>query len=442
MRLLSAPLPLFHASPLAAVAAAAAAAAAAESGYSSSDEEGGGGGGAVSSHANFWASADPFSPAAGEGGSHAHKKSRLVWTQELHNRFINALSHLGLKSAVPKSILSMMNVEGMTRENVASHLQKYRLHLRRLGGFTEKDRVDVDALQRLHEQNVQQLAAQQVLQHTLALQGPPPGVLAAMGLGGHGPAAAAAAAPVTGYPVQQPTSTLPAGANSVALPPPGTVPGTATGIAPQPPLPPLPAPLAAVVAAAEAAAAAESGCAAAAALTSRPTNIPSAPPGGQPSSGLVALPLRPGAAPTGSVPAGLPVPTGAPQNRSAAGGLPAPGLRGMAASHPLQQPQPVPGSRAAQKPQGPSPAVGNGGAAAQASNGGASIAGGTPASSTRPQPAVVPPAVAAKPASMGVLPLLAAIAVQPAAAAEHGAPTGGGAETAAPSTPTDRGPPA
>ncbi|PSC67158.1 Acyl-[acyl-carrier] desaturase chloroplastic [Micractinium conductrix] len=284
----------------------------------------------------------------------------------------------------------MMNVEGMTRENVASHLQKYRLHLRRLGGFTEKDRVDVDALQRLHEQNVQQLAAQQVLQHTLALQGPRPGVLAAMGLGGHGPAAAAAAAPVTGYPVQQPTSTLPAGANSVALPPPGTVPGTATGIpiAPQPPLPPLPAPLAAVVAAAEAAAAAESGCAAAAALTSRPTNIPSAPPGGQPSSGLVALPLRPGAAPTGSVPAGLPVPTGAPQNRSAAGGLPAPGLRGMAASHPLQQPQPVPGSRAAQKPQGPSPAVGNGGAAAQASNGGASIAGGTPASSTRPQPAV------------------------------------------------------
>ena len=83
----SAPLPLFHASPLAAVAAAAAAAAAADSGYSSSDEEGGGGGGAVSSHANFWASADPFSPAAGEGGSHAHKKSRLVWTQELHNRW-------------------------------------------------------------------------------------------------------------------------------------------------------------------------------------------------------------------------------------------------------------------------------------------------------------------------------------------------------------------
>ena len=45
----------------------------------------------------------------------------------------------------------MMNVEGMTRENVASHLQKYRLHLRRLGGLSDKDRADVDQQQHLHE---------------------------------------------------------------------------------------------------------------------------------------------------------------------------------------------------------------------------------------------------------------------------------------------------
>ena len=31
---------------------------------------------------------------------------------------------------MPKQILQLMNVEGMTRENVASHLQKYRLHLK------------------------------------------------------------------------------------------------------------------------------------------------------------------------------------------------------------------------------------------------------------------------------------------------------------------------
>jgi hypothetical protein len=32
--------------------------------------------------------------------------------------------------AVPKTIMQLMNVEGLTRENVASHLQKYRLYLR------------------------------------------------------------------------------------------------------------------------------------------------------------------------------------------------------------------------------------------------------------------------------------------------------------------------
>ena len=131
--------------------------------------------------------------------------------------------------------------------------QKYRLYLRRLGGLSDKDRADADALQRLHEvggsrrqlafgsgwlqdgagwevvlaqgekgmagktactllqrtepfpppslpcsalqQNVQQMAAQQVLQHSLAaMQGPHPSVLAAMGIGMGGPAA-----PATGY---------------------------------------------------------------------------------------------------------------------------------------------------------------------------------------------------------------------------------------------------
>lgn len=63
------------------------------------------------------------------------KKPRLVWTPELHNRFMNAVNHLGIKNAVPKTILQLMNVEGMTRENVASHLQKYRLFLKRTAGL-------------------------------------------------------------------------------------------------------------------------------------------------------------------------------------------------------------------------------------------------------------------------------------------------------------------
>ncbi|GFP85277.1 two-component response regulator arr1 [Phtheirospermum japonicum] len=71
----------------------------------------------------------------------ALKKPRVVWSVELHQQFVNAVNQLGIDKAVPKKILELMNVPGLTRENVASHLQKYRLYLKRLsvgqhhGGF-------------------------------------------------------------------------------------------------------------------------------------------------------------------------------------------------------------------------------------------------------------------------------------------------------------------
>ena len=59
--------------------------------------------------------------ASGAGGGKDEKKKqkkpRLVWTTELHSRFMNAVHHLGVKNAVPKTILQLMNVDGMTREN-------------------------------------------------------------------------------------------------------------------------------------------------------------------------------------------------------------------------------------------------------------------------------------------------------------------------------------
>jgi len=86
----------------------------------------------------------------------AAKKPRVVWSVELHRKFVAAVNQLGIDSknlanppfcfmllslhiaathlcfvlyfavvaeAVPKRILELMNVEKLTRENVASHLQ-------------------------------------------------------------------------------------------------------------------------------------------------------------------------------------------------------------------------------------------------------------------------------------------------------------------------------
>ncbi|ESQ42585.1 hypothetical protein EUTSA_v10015296mg [Eutrema salsugineum] len=64
--------------------------------------------------------------------SSTRKKPRVVWSQELHQKFVNAVQQLGLDKAVPKKILDFMNIEGLTRENVASHLQKYRLYLKKI----------------------------------------------------------------------------------------------------------------------------------------------------------------------------------------------------------------------------------------------------------------------------------------------------------------------
>ncbi|KAL9454148.1 hypothetical protein AB3S75_009700 [Citrus x aurantiifolia] len=71
------------------------------------------------------------------------KKPRVVWSVELHQQFVSAVNQLGIDKAVPKRILELMNVPGLTRENVASHLQeinlqKFRLYLKRLNGVSQQ----------------------------------------------------------------------------------------------------------------------------------------------------------------------------------------------------------------------------------------------------------------------------------------------------------------
>lgn len=48
---------------------------------------------------------------------------QVDWTPELHRRFVQAVEQLGIDKAVPSRILEIMGIEGLTRHNIASHLQ-------------------------------------------------------------------------------------------------------------------------------------------------------------------------------------------------------------------------------------------------------------------------------------------------------------------------------
>uniref|UniRef100_A0A7N0ZUY3 HTH myb-type domain-containing protein n=1 Tax=Kalanchoe fedtschenkoi TaxID=63787 RepID=A0A7N0ZUY3_KALFE len=64
-------------------------------------------------------------------GSDGNRKVKVDWTPELHKRFVQAVEQLGEK-AVPSRILEIMGTDGLTRHNIASHLQKYRSHRKHL----------------------------------------------------------------------------------------------------------------------------------------------------------------------------------------------------------------------------------------------------------------------------------------------------------------------
>ncbi|KAJ6296017.1 hypothetical protein OIU78_023949 [Salix suchowensis] len=61
------------------------------------------------------------------------KKPRVTWSSELHVKFVDCVKKLEASGerVHPKRIREMMNVEGLSRENIASHLQKYRNMLKK-----------------------------------------------------------------------------------------------------------------------------------------------------------------------------------------------------------------------------------------------------------------------------------------------------------------------
>ncbi|KAL2500581.1 two-component response regulator ARR18-like [Forsythia ovata] len=58
-----------------------------------------------------------------------HTRKRISWTRELHRKFVDAIQQLQVdvhSKIIPTKILKIMDEPDLTRENVGSHLQKYR----------------------------------------------------------------------------------------------------------------------------------------------------------------------------------------------------------------------------------------------------------------------------------------------------------------------------
>ncbi|KAK1313164.1 Protein PHR1-LIKE 1 [Acorus calamus] len=108
-------------------------------------------------------------------------KTRIRWTQQLHERFVESVNCLGgAEKATPKGILKLMDSEGLTIYHVKSHLQKYRMakcipesaegKLERKAPINDMSQLDLKSGMQITEALRLQLDVQRCLHEQLEIQ--------------------------------------------------------------------------------------------------------------------------------------------------------------------------------------------------------------------------------------------------------------------------------
>ncbi|XP_022158754.1 protein PHOSPHATE STARVATION RESPONSE 3-like isoform X2 [Momordica charantia] len=108
-------------------------------------------------------------------------KTRIRWTQDLHEKFVDCVNRLGgAEKATPKAILKLMDSEGLTIFHVKSHLQKYRIakympesaerKSDRRNGLDEVAQLDMKTGMQIREALQLQLDVQRRLHEQLEIQ--------------------------------------------------------------------------------------------------------------------------------------------------------------------------------------------------------------------------------------------------------------------------------
>ncbi|CAK9322416.1 unnamed protein product [Citrullus colocynthis] len=87
-------------------------------------------------------------------------KTRMKWTEELHQKFINCIDQLGgAQKATPKQLLHLMKTKGLTIIHIKSHLQKYRIsqHIQEFSEGKSERQINKSGLMHCNQNLVKQL---------------------------------------------------------------------------------------------------------------------------------------------------------------------------------------------------------------------------------------------------------------------------------------------